>query len=518
MAALNAEHEYHAMNEDGQEAETQGGAHSETQPTQETTTDQTVFNSNKRLKSDCWKEFIPVAGLETDGKHRGHCIHCNKKMIVETSQGTSSVKRHLAICPKRPPGVSEASEYDQKVDREMVTEIIVYHDMPFRYVEYEKVRARDKYLNPNCQPICRQTAGNDVFRRYELEKEKVKKIFAGFKRRVCCTADLWTARGTLTGYICLTAHYVDDEWRLNSKILAFCEMKPPHTGLSVATDLLKYIRESVRFVKFFTSRREAFAACIESVGIRSGAGLSLDVLTRWNSTYDMLARALKFRKAIVSLKECDRNYKSSPSKDEWDRGEKICDFLKPFSTITTYFSDYHSSYGSYLRSTVKVQILQSAFDKVDPSTSEEKVKVVVKNLENLYKEHREKVWTSSTFSTTQTPVDLLNESPLEDDPNYDVFELERSIQAGSDNTKSNLQNYLEDPRLDLRSFTDMEVLSYWKGNGQHYGDLASLACDVLSIPITTMAAESPFSIGGDIEENFDDGAECTTSVASSSGV
>ncbi|XP_019092531.1 PREDICTED: uncharacterized protein LOC104744773 [Camelina sativa] len=129
MAALNAEHEYHAMNEDGQEAETQGGAHSETQPTQETTTDQTVFNSNKRLKSDCWKEFIPVAGLETDGKRRGRCIHCNKKMIVETSQGTSSVKRHLAICPKKPPGLSEASEYDQKVDREMVTEIIVYHDL-----------------------------------------------------------------------------------------------------------------------------------------------------------------------------------------------------------------------------------------------------------------------------------------------------------------------------------------------------------------------------------------------------
>ncbi|KAG7594290.1 Ribonuclease H-like superfamily [Arabidopsis thaliana x Arabidopsis arenosa] len=372
-------------------------------------------------------------------------------------------------------------------------------------------------------------------------------------------------------------------------------------GLSVASELLENIRESVRFVKASGSRKDAFAACVESVGIRSGAGLSLDVSTRWNSTYDMLARALKFRKAFARLKECDRNYKSLPSEDEWDRGERICDFLKPFSTITTYFSGvkyptanvyflqvwkierllkhyadcgdfrveemamkmqskfdkYWDQYsiilamGAILDPRLKVQILKSAYNKVDPSTSEEKVDVIVQNLKDLYKEHREKAWTTSSFSTIPTAHELLTESPLEDDPNYDVFELERSIQPGSDNTKSNLQNYLDDPRLDLRSFTDMEVLSYWKGDGQRYGDLASLACDVLSIPITTVAAESSFSIGGrvlnpfrnrllprnvqallctrnwlrgyavlegDIEEFFDDGIEATTSMASSSGV
>lgn len=52
----------------------------------------------------------------------------------------------------------------------------------------------------------------------------------------------------------------------------------------------------------------------------------------------MIARTLKFRKAFARLKESDRSYKSLSSEIEWDPRERICDFLKSFSTIITYFS------------------------------------------------------------------------------------------------------------------------------------------------------------------------------------
>uniref|UniRef100_A0A0D3DDY6 hAT-like transposase RNase-H fold domain-containing protein n=1 Tax=Brassica oleracea var. oleracea TaxID=109376 RepID=A0A0D3DDY6_BRAOL len=215
------------------------------------------------------------------------------------------------------------------------------------------------------------------------------------------------------GYICITAHFIDENWRLNNKILAFCNLKPPHSGeeiakavydclkgwglekkvftitldnakandsmlnilkhrllssngssngllcngkflhvrcsahilnlivkagLELATSLIENIRESVKFVKASESRKDSFAICVESAGITSGAGLSLDVSTRWNSTYEMLARALKFREAFAILNLYERGYKWLPSEEEWERGVKICDLLKPFNTISTYFS------------------------------------------------------------------------------------------------------------------------------------------------------------------------------------
>ena len=52
--------------------------------------------------------------------------------------------------------------------------------------------------------------------------------------------------------------------------------------------------------------------------------------------------------------------------------------------------------------------------------------------------------------------------------------------------------------MDMNFYLDLDVLEYWKSQHKRYPDLSIMASDVLSIPITSVASESAFSIGARI--------------------
>ena len=66
--------------------------------------------------------------------------------------------------------------------------------------------------------------------------------------------------------------------------------------------------------------------------------------------------------------------------------------------------------------------------------------------------------------------------------------------------KSELQSYLEEPKLPR--IDDFDVLEYWKPLQGRYPILSQMARDILSIPISTVASESVFSIGGRVIDAY----------------
>ncbi|CAL9234204.1 unnamed protein product [Arabidopsis halleri] len=209
-----------------------------------------VSHSVKRSRtSDVWNHFT----LEEDENNdkRAYCKKCPKQYLMLPTTGTSNLIRHHGKCSMGVDVERKRVKIDHKVAREKFSRVIIRHDLPFLCVEYEELRDFISYMNPDYRCYTRNTAASDVVKTWEKEKQILKSELERIPSRICLTSDCWTSLGG-DGYIVLTAHYVDTKWILNSKILSFCDMLPPHSGDALAGRIHECLKEWGIEKKVFT--------------------------------------------------------------------------------------------------------------------------------------------------------------------------------------------------------------------------------------------------------------------------
>ncbi|WOL00012.1 zinc finger BED domain-containing protein RICESLEEPER 2-like [Canna indica] len=86
--------------------------------------------------------------------------------------------------------------------------------------------------------------------------------------------------------------------------------------------------------------------------------LVLGCKTRWNSTYEMLAIAIKFKEEFSRFRHRELNYDSCPSEEDWKKVEKIATVLEVFTKVTNFISgnDYPTS-NLFLNEVYQVNVL-----------------------------------------------------------------------------------------------------------------------------------------------------------------
>ena len=112
-------------------------------------------------------------------------------------------------------------KFDQLVARQKLTTVVVKHELPLRFVEYEVFRDFFNYCNPLVKHMSINTLKSEIFKIYNIEEGKAMNLLEITNSRVAITTDMWTGSNQKKGYMVVTGHFVDKSWRLQSFSLRY---------------------------------------------------------------------------------------------------------------------------------------------------------------------------------------------------------------------------------------------------------------------------------------------------------
>uniref|UniRef100_A0A8I6XFM1 BED-type domain-containing protein n=1 Tax=Hordeum vulgare subsp. vulgare TaxID=112509 RepID=A0A8I6XFM1_HORVV len=456
-------------------------------------------NKKRKLKSEIWNDFDPV--YDGNKLKEANCKHCKRIFVVARKAGTSECIRHLLVCeerakvnefldsiksamPQPDPNSVEKWNYDPERAHWELVRMIVVHELPFSIVEYDGFRRSVHSLNPTFEVVSRTTIRLDSIMLFEEQRVKLREDMHNLTSRVSLTADMWTSIQVVS-YMCITCHFVSENWKLQKKVIWFAEAKTPHDGanlfnimleciqgwglttkifsitldnasnnnscvgfiksnllgksllpckgdllhgrcashvinimvqdgLEVTCKAVDNIRESIKFVRSSPTRKQKFREIVAQEGIACRKNLSLDVVTRWNSTHLMIKTTLEYRRAFAAMKSHDTTFTCLPTNVEWETAESVCNFLEVFLDATMVVSGtLYPTAHLYFHELWKIHLtLQRAAKHKD---------IVIKSMAEAMQKKFIKYWKLS-YLTICLPVIL--------DPRYKFKFLEFCLKSG----------------------------------------------------------------------------------------
>ena len=215
----------------------------------------------RKRTSQVWSEFKIVT--LPNKSEKAECIHCKGRFTLLKGGTTSHLLRHIKEnCVMRKTKLSGQKEltlkssitesetvasvqnfkYDQTKIRDILSHLIMVHELPFSFVEYEVFNLLMKTATPHYQKVSRATVRKDCFSSYEVEKKKVSALLKS-ANKVSVTTDIWKSTNQKVSYMVVTCHFIDSNWKLQKRTLSFCDVPPPHSGVAICDALSKCLVE-----------------------------------------------------------------------------------------------------------------------------------------------------------------------------------------------------------------------------------------------------------------------------------
>uniref|UniRef100_A0ACD5UFZ8 Uncharacterized protein n=1 Tax=Avena sativa TaxID=4498 RepID=A0ACD5UFZ8_AVESA len=185
---------------------------------------------------------------------QGRCKYCSIMLPASKVSGTSQLSRHMKVCEvkcsmdgviqqiKTSDEIDPDWKFDQTAARIELVKLIVLHGLPFSFVEYAGFRKFCASLNPWFKSVNRYTIQKDCMDAYYQHRDIYESSFQNCNHRVSLTGDMWSSNQKF-GYLCITCHWIDNEWIIRHRIIRFCLVETPHDAWNMFGVVLKSLSD-----------------------------------------------------------------------------------------------------------------------------------------------------------------------------------------------------------------------------------------------------------------------------------
>ncbi|KAH7576658.1 hypothetical protein JRO89_XS01G0125800 [Xanthoceras sorbifolium] len=129
---------------------------------------------------------------------------------------------------------SRDNNLDQRQSRFGLARMIILHGYPLTTVEDVGFRVGVKNLQPLFELVTCVRIEADCMEVYAKEKQKVYEMLNKLPGKISLSADVWAVSSDSKASgdsknLCLTAHYIDEDWQLKKTTFNFIPIEPSHT-------------------------------------------------------------------------------------------------------------------------------------------------------------------------------------------------------------------------------------------------------------------------------------------------
>ncbi|KAL4568270.1 hypothetical protein LXL04_023878 [Taraxacum kok-saghyz] len=404
-------------------------------------------NPSEGDKDQMEEDVIYYDGTSTCLRHlqscKPHNDHTQKQQLLNflPSNSMSGIDSRQ----KKLPTLIRPDKYDSNKMREAIATWVMGTEQPFSAVDDELYANMMKTASSFFEKVSRTTIKEDCFKIHDHEKRRLKALLKSVSK-ISLTTYCWKSTHQKIEYMVITGHFIDQNWRLQKRVLSFVHVPPPRTGIDISDAIYKCLKEWEIEDKIFTISvdnaayndkalkrlKEIFSrvgkivcggrlfhvrccAHILNLLVRDGLGTIDSVIGEVREAIKYLnnseARLQRFSDYAHQLQIKDRKlvldvptrWNSTydmlfvalnlkivfpshlPIDEEWEHVESVCEILKVFKDCTTIISgsDYPTS-NLYLIEVFRVKV---TLDKGAQSEN-----VFIRHMVTKMKEKFDKYW------------------------------------------------------------------------------------------------------------------------------